>query len=202
MLTWNILALCADFFILAGSTLQVVGKLRLRHQAKKDLSKTRIGSLPAGATAINFAASGDNLDIFGFLSIGVGSVYLMLNDLGFASASSLLLVLCLIQSAFLLIIGFETYAIEAENSDEVYMFRTWPLHIGLFSLCIIGSVLIAVMVVATVVLGFLDFVTASPLMAVSAAITMYLMKSLDTVTLRRKGPDWRRRFIRPDGSKP
>lgn len=185
-MTWNILSLCADFFILAGSILQVGGKFWLKHQAKKDLVKTKRGSLPAGAISINIAASGDNFDIFGFLSIGVGSVYLILNDFGFASTSILLFALCLIQSAFLVMAGFETYAVEAENSVEVYMWRKWPIHIKLFIVPFFGSFVIVIFVAAWATAGFLDVLTALPLIAVSLALVIYVWKSSDTVTLRRK----------------
>jgi hypothetical protein len=197
-LTWDILALCADFFILAGSILQVGGKFWLKHQAKKDLVKNKPRSLPAGAIAINFSASGDNFDIFGFLSIGVGSVYLILNDFGFGSASNLLFALCLIQSAFLVIAGFEIYAVEAENSVEVYMWRTWPMHIRLFIIPFFGSAMMAVIVGVMAAVGFLDVLTGLPLIVVSLALVIYVGKSTDTVTLRQKEPRfWRGPFRKP-----
>ena len=175
---------------MAGAILQVGGRFWLKHQAKENLVRTKRRSLPAGAIAINISASGDNLDIFGFLSIGVGSVYLILNDFGLASTSNLLFALCLVQSAFLIVIGFETYAVEAENSVEVYMWRLWPLHIKLFGVVMFGMFTMAAAVLSTIATGALDLATASPLLAVSVAVAIYVWRTLDSVTLRHKESRW------------
>ena len=135
---------------------------------------------------MDLSATRDNLDIFGFLAIGLGSVYYILNDSGLSSSSEWLLPLCLAESAFFLIVGFESYSVEAENSSEVYRWPVWPFHMRVYFFGFIGNFLMAIILFTFMGLGLIGWIAALPLLIASGALSFYLWKALDTVTLRRK----------------
>ena len=177
----DILSLCADFFVLGGSVLQVGGKFWIRH-----LSHSRKLQMPAGGIGVNVRGSNDNHDIFSFLSIGVGSIYFIYNDYGLSSTSLLLLALCLTEAILIAGIGFETYSVFAENSYDVLNWQVWPLHTIPFIMLALGDTAMVIAVAMTVAFGWLDAFGALPLLVVSIASSAYLWKSLNFKTLRHK----------------
>jgi hypothetical protein len=183
-LAWNILALCADFFVLGGSIVQVGGKFWIRHVSqRKDFAST----MPAGGTRVDLHATSDNLDVFSFLSIGVGSVYFILGDFGISSSSTLLLGLCLVETTILLVVGFGTYSVVGENDMEVWKYHVWPVWFIPFIGAFMGTFMMAfVVTVASFAFGALDWQTSLPLLLVSVALAAYLAKSLDLTRVREK----------------
>jgi hypothetical protein len=182
-LAWTILALCADFFVLGGSIIQVGGRFWVRH-----LRGLGGVSLPAGGKQIDIHSTNDNLDIYGFLSIGVGSVYFIFNDAGLSSSSTALLSLCIVETIIILVLGFFSYAVEGENTFDTWKLQIWPWHAIPFVGALIGTSLIAMVVVMAIALGWLDWLDSLPLLLVSASLVVYILKSFNQFKTHRKPP--------------
>ena len=142
--------------------------------------------MPAGVRGIEQSVSRDNFDIYSFLLIGLGSIYFILNDLGLSSTSNLLLASSLAESTVFVVIGFSSCSVQAENDEEVYRWRTWPLYIKVFFVGFIVTFAMVIYLAIFMASGQLDWATTFPLLIISAILTFYLWKSSNVKTLWTK----------------
>ncbi len=94
--------LVGDCYVLAGSLVQVFGKMKVARIIRK---RQRV-SLPAGAKGIERAFSSNHIDILSFFLIGAGFLFLILVDSGISSVSFYLFLPSLILLATGVVLGF------------------------------------------------------------------------------------------------
>jgi hypothetical protein len=168
MAVLNSIQLVGDIYVLTGSLIQVLGKMRIERIVRK---RQKV-PLPAGAKGIQTTFSANHIDILSFFLIGAGFMFFILTDFGIYASSPYLYLPSITLLATVAIMVFGTYF-----TVNVYDFEYWSFMWGADKSLFIGLGGM-MLTLATSFIGFgIDSGDSAPLTTISFLAVLLLLYS-------------------------